>query len=199
MKAAVAIAALLSLPAVADADLYRWTAPDGTVHYTADRESIPVARRQAAVNLPHPQARPAPPASVVEEGADGMTVPWAAGAPVVVRARLNGVPLALMLDTGADRTLISPDALARAGLSAADGVPVWLTGVTGSVPATLLTVPYLDVAGVRVGPLPVVVHAMPPAEEEGRAALDGLLGRDLLEAFTITVDPASGRTRLVPR
>jgi hypothetical protein len=198
VKRALLVGALLLLPAAAGAELYRWIAPDGTVHYTADAESIPKARRPQVESLAHPQARPAP-VPAPEPDAGTVTVPWAAGAPVVVEAMFNGVVLSLMVDTGADRTLISPEALARAGLSLDGGAPVWLTGVTGSVAATLLTLPYLDVAGLRLGPLPVVVHAMPPPGEAGTLALDGLLGRDLLDAFTITVDPGSGRPTLVPR
>jgi hypothetical protein len=38
-----------------------------------------------------------------------------------------------------------------------------------------------------------VVHALP-----GQSA-DGLLGRDVLDAFTVTVDAASQRATLVPR
>lgn len=200
MKTALAVGALLLLPGAAHGDLYRWTAPDGTVHYTADAESIPKAQRADAESVAHPQARPAPPpVSTAEGDAGSVTLPRAAGAPVVVQATLNGVALSLLLDTGADRTLIVPDALARAGLSPTEGAPVWLTGVTGSGPATLLTLPYLDVAGLRLGPLPVVVHVLPASEEHGTEPLDGLLGRDLLDAFTITVEPGSGRTTLVPR
>jgi len=191
----VLAAVLLLVPATGGAELYRWIASDGTVHYTADRESIPPAWRTEAESLGHPQARPAP---VPEPDSGAVTVPWAADAPVVVEARLNGVVLTLMLDTGADRTLISPEALARAGLLA-EGTPVQLTGVTGTAAATLVMLPYLDVAGFRLGPFPVVVHAMPPSGVNEPAPVDGLLGRDLLDAFTITVDPGSGRTRLVPR
>ena len=86
MKTALAVAALLLLPGVAGADLYRWTAPDGTVHYTADAASIPPAWRQHAESLAHPQARPLPaliPGPEVDAGA-AVTVPWSGGAPVVV-------------------------------------------------------------------------------------------------------------------
>lgn len=197
MKTAfVAAGALLLLPGFAHGELYRWTAPDGTVHYTADAETIPRAQRADAESLPHPQPRPTPPPTAEDAGA--VTLPWAGGAPVVVQAMLNGVPLSLLLDTGADRTLIVPEALARAGLSPADGAPVWLTGVTGSTPATLLILPHLDVAGLRMGPVPVVVHAL-PSEAQGAGPVDGLLGRDLLDAFTVSVEPGSGRTTLVPR
>jgi hypothetical protein len=49
------------------------------------------------------------------------------------------------------------------------------------------------VAGAQLGPVVVVVHEVPAP------GLDGLLGRDLLNAFTLTVDPASGHATLTPR
>jgi predicted aspartyl protease len=110
-----------------------------------------------------------------------------------VDASLNGVPLRLVLDTGADRTLISPVAMARAGFDATHGMPVHIRGVTGDAVATLVSIPRLDLAGTRIGPVAVVVHAL-----AGQNA-DGLLGRDVLDAFTLTVDAASRRAILVPR
>jgi predicted aspartyl protease len=196
VKISLGAVVLVLLPVVADADLFRWTAPDGTVHYTADLESIPEAWQAGAERLEHPQARPA---SAPEDDPAAVVLPWTAGAPVVVEVRLNGVVLSLLLDTGAERTLISPEAIARAGLPLEGGTPVVLTGVTGSAAATLLTLPHLDVAGVRLGPLPVVVHEMPGESGTESEPLDGLLGRDLLDAFMIMVDPGSRRATLVPR
>jgi predicted aspartyl protease len=119
------------------------------------------------------------------------------GAPITVSAGLNGVRLTLIVDTGAERTVISPAALERAGLGGEPGRPVQIVGATGEAPASLVTVPQLDVAGARIGPLAVIVHTLPA---DGRfVAADGLLGRDVLDAFTLTVDPIAGRATLTPR
>ena len=120
-------------------------------------------------------------------------LPLASGEPVIVEVYLNGAVLRLLLDTDADRTVIAPDALARAGIDASRGAPVWITGVTGSSPASLVGVQRLDIAGTRVGPLAVVAHTIP------RDGLDGLLGRDVLDAFTVTFDAAGSRAILTPR
>jgi len=119
-------------------------------------------------------------------------VPYSGG-PLIVDASLNGVALRMLLDTGADRTLISPEALARAGLDASQGTPVQIRGVTGEAQAVLVSVPRLDVAGAQVGPVAVIAHAIT------NSGVDGLLGRDVLDAFTVTVDSASRRATLVPR
>jgi predicted aspartyl protease len=180
---------LLLLPLSSSAELYKYTAPDGTVHYTSDRAAIPPAHRESAVDIGSPTPGPVPAAP---SGGAGVEIPYSGGQ-IVVDAWLNGVPIRLLLDTGADRTMIAPDAMARAGFDLRGGTPVHIRGVTGDATATLVSVPRLDVAGARVGPLAVVVHAL------AGQGVDGLLGRDVLDAFTVTVDAAARRATLVPR
>ena len=189
-RAALVAVLVLATATPAAAALFRWTAADGVTHYTSDLDSIPEAYRAGAVDVGAPAARPSPPAAPTPSG---LVVPFTGGAPVVVEARLNGVLLRLLLDTGAERTVIAPAALARTGIDPALGTPVRISGVTGSAAATLVAVPLLDVAGARVGPLSVIAHAMPSD------SLDGLLGRDVLDAFTVTFDAAAGRVTLLPR
>jgi hypothetical protein len=180
----------LVFPSSVHAQLYRWTDATGTIHYTTDLAAIPPAYRDSAhdIGAPTPGPRQAPPAPAPV----GIVIPYTGG-PVVVDASLNGVPLRLVLDTGADRTLISPAALARAGVDLTGGTVVHIRGVTGDAIAALVSVPRLDLAGTRVGPVAVVVHAL------AGQSVDGLLGRDVLDAFTVTVDAASQRAILVPR
>jgi Aspartyl protease/Domain of unknown function (DUF4124) len=179
---------LTAAPPAAAGGLFRWTAADGAVHYTSDRDSIPERFRAEAVDIGAPLAREGPPPPP-----PGTVLPFSGGAPVVVEAHLNGVPLSLLLDTGSDRTVIAPAAASRAGIDTASGSPIRISGVTGSAGATLVPVPLLEVAGARLGPLSVVVHAMPSE------SVDGLLGRDVLDAFTVTFDAAAGQVRLIPR
>ena len=190
---------LVAAPAAAQ--LYRWTDAEGTVHYTADLSAIPPNFRDDATPLsaPQPRAERAPDTS--EPASQPVPLRLAPGAPITVEARLNGAPLTLIVDTGADRTVISPDALARAGLAGQPGRPVEVVGVTGTANATLVMLPLLDVAGARIGPLAVIVYALPPTLRRGLGpdAIDGLLGRDVLDAFTLSVDTASGRAALTPR
>lgn len=175
----------------ASAQLYRWTDATGTVHYTADLATIPPAHRDGArdIGAPTPGPEEPPPEAAA---AAGVVIPYTGG-PLVVDALLNGVPVRLLLDTGADHTLISPAAMARAGFDAAGGTRVHIRGVTGDAVAALVTVPRLDVAGRQLGPVAVVVHALPDQN------VDGLLGRDVLDAFSVTVDAVSQRAILVPR
>src|SRR5262249_22278008 len=76
---------------------------------------------------------------------------------------------------------ISPDAIERAGLGNQASRPVQVVGVTGTSTASLVTIPLLDVAGARIGPIvaapptpPPMFRAPGPAPDRG--ALDRLLG-----------------------
>jgi hypothetical protein len=190
---ALALLGTLAVAPGAAAELYRWTDESGVVHYTGDRLAIPARYRAAARPVPHPRPTAAPPAAVAPAAPAAAVPAVGSGAPIAVPVRVNGVTLSLVLDTGADRTVITPAALARAGLTDLAGSPLQIVGVTGSAPATLVTVPVLEVAGARLGPLPVVVHQTPIA------AMDGLLGRDVLDAFTVTIDAGAGQAVLTPR
>ena len=121
------------------------------MHYTADLASIPPNFRDDATPLSTPQPRDEPTPGTREPANQPVPLRLAPGAPITVEARLNGAALTLIVDTGADRTVISPDALARAGLAGQPGRPVEVIGVTGSASATLVTLPLLDIAGARIG------------------------------------------------
>lgn len=197
MKSVVLVAGLLlAMTSPAAAALYRWVDAAGVTYYTSERDSIPEPYRGSAQELEHPSARePQPAASPVSRAASpasGAIVPLPTGAPIMIDAQLNGVPLRLVLDTGADRTVISPAALSRAGIDMTAGTPFRISGVTGSSSASLVNVPRLDIAGAQVGPIGVVAFAVP-------GEFDGLLGRDILDAFTVTFDPAQNRATLTPR
>ncbi len=196
MKRWLGAAILLALATPAHAALYRWVDTSGVTYYTSERDAIPEQYRASAQKLDAPSARTAEPATAAASPAasptSGATVPLPSGAPIMVDALLNGVRLRLVLDTGADRTVISPAALGRAGIDTTGATPFRISGVTGSSSAALVNVPRLDIAGAQVGPLGVVAFAVP-------GEFDGLLGRDVLDAFTVTFDPAQNRATLTPR
>jgi predicted aspartyl protease len=181
------IAAATAGPAAGQ--LFQWTDAAGVVRYTNDLATIPPAYRDGARDIGSPQPRAPEPRPTV----DSTVIPFAAGGPILAAVSLNGTPLTLMVDTGAERTLIAPAALARAGLGAARGREVRILGVTGSATAHEVLVERLDLGGTRVGPLAVIAHDI------GAGAVDGLLGRDVLDAFTLTIDAAGGRAVLTPR
>jgi hypothetical protein len=189
--ASVLLAASVLGPVPAGAQLYRWVDGDGVVRFTNDLATIPPARRGGAQDIGSPQARPpdapAPPATAP------VIMTFTPGGPIHAPVVLNGVAATLLVDTGAYRTLITPAALARAGVDPGQGRLVAIAGVTGQAQAREVVVPRLEVGGTALGPLSVIAHGI------STAGIDGLLGRDVLDAFTLTVDPAAGRAVLTPR
>jgi predicted aspartyl protease len=190
-RLALSLLATIVLATPAAAELYQWTDAAGVSHYTSDRASIPEAYRAAARELGSPRPREAP-APEPRRAVDAGVMRFTSGAPVVASVLVNGVAMRLMVDTGADRTMISPTAAARTGLALDTGRSLKVVGVTGSAIAGEIMVTHMDVAGTRVGPLRVIVLD-PPGD------LDGLLGRDVLDFFTLTVDGSAGRATLTPR
>ena len=191
---AAAIAALPSEPVAAQ--IYRWVDGQGDIHYSQGIESVPPELRESAVIIGHD--RPSPPpepssasASDVERGAQ---IKFTPGQPIMVTARVNDAGSAeLMLDTGAARTVINPAVLAALGVSYASPQHGKLKGVIGDADVVAVRVESLEVSGVRYGPLLVVSH------DAGLGRGDGLLGRDFLDNFTLTIDNTAGIVTLVPK
>ena len=189
---ALSLLAAAMLTTTAEADLYRWTDADGVRHYTGDLAAIPEAYREGADDLGSPRVREGP-VGETRRHVDPGVMRFSSGAPVVAPVLINGVALRLMVDTGADRTVISSAAAARTGFAVEGGRAVRILGVAGSAMASEIVVTHMEVVGARVGPLRVIVLDTPVE------SLDGLLGRDVLDFFTLTLDSNAGRATLTPR
>jgi hypothetical protein len=115
--------------------------------------------------------------------------------PIIVPVTLNGRTTArLVLDTGADTSVVKPQLLRAAGVDLLRPVARGtMRGVTGKVEVSYFPA-HLEAAGHRAL-VPAVVA--PDTFEDGFA--DGLLGRDFLDQFSVAMDPATGTVKLVPR
>jgi hypothetical protein len=195
------IAALLLLAGPAGAQVYRWDDGSGTLYFwnapdspaPAPSPSEPTPRPVEAAPAVRPQA---PSSTRAEPAAPASTrIAFSPGAPIVVSARISDSSgsVALILDTGADRTVIAPQALWRLGISTHNAPRAEIRGVTGSGQAEVVQVSSVQVGDARVGPLRVVAH-----DADLRLA-DGLLGRDFLEHFTVTIDVREQVVTLAPR
>jgi hypothetical protein len=192
------MALVLGSVAPAAAQFLRWTDEHGVNHYTEGIDSVPERFRATATPLGY---RNAPPtrteaATGVAPTATVTTIPYTPGQPIMVDVRLNGSGRArLMLDTGADRTLISPRALAAAGVSLAHVVARGrMAGVTGTDRVDFVVLESLAVGEARVGRLPVAAYEM--SQPNGG---DGLLGRDFLDQFHLRIDSTRGIVTLQPK
>jgi predicted aspartyl protease len=122
-------------------------------------------------------------------------IPFTPGQPIMVSAKINGGGTTqLILDTGAQGTLISPTALAALGISYRDAVRTSIKGVTGDANALAVKIDSIEVDGARVGPLMVVAH-----DSGLGSGRDGLLGRDFLDNFIVNIDSAARLVTLTPK
>jgi hypothetical protein len=199
----VLLIGLLGLPAAAAAQTYRWTDEAGGVHYGQGIDSVPERYRAGARRIDLPAVPPPPSAARPAPAAAGAAAPGAGalarisftpGRRIMTEVRLNGsLTVQLLLDTGADVSVINPRVLAALGLGARDAVRASLQGVTGSTDVLAVRLESMEVQGARVGPVRVLSH------DVGAVEGDGLLGRDFLDHFTLTIDNRAGVVTLGPK
>ena len=182
------------LPALALPDIYYWTDDQGTQHYTTRPESIPEPYRSKAVPLPLPTSPPVPPEITPRSSPKGVAkISFTPGSPVLVSVKINGSgPITLILDTGADRTMVAPSALSRLGISFENALRGVVRGVTGASYVEAVWVNSVEIEEARVGPLPIIAH---DADLKGA---EGLLGRDFLANFNVTIDAKERIVTLAP-
>jgi predicted aspartyl protease len=184
----------LLFPEVGLTDIYYWIDDQGIQNYTERFESVPEGYRSNVQVLSLPPAPPAPPELKPSPPPKGPTrIPFSPGSPVLVNAKINGIgPVTLILDTGSERTIISPLVLSRLGLPTENAPPITLKGVTGMGYADRVWVNFIEVGEIRVGPLLIVVYA---TDLKGA---DGLLGRDFLSGLHVTIDSKEKIVTLTP-
>jgi hypothetical protein len=192
---AVVLAGALLIPVGAPAQVYRWVDDRGTVHYAEGADSVPERFRPMAELVLSRTASPPPePRKDAPPTAPAATIPFTPGAPIVLSAKINGGgPVMLMLDTGADRTVVAPLALWRIGISTWFAPRAEIRGATGSARADAVRVDSVEVGDAKAGPMVVIAHDM----ELGN--VDGVLGRDFLDQFRVNIDTAAGVVTLAPR
>jgi hypothetical protein len=195
VPALVAALLLLASPAPADAQIYRWVDEHGVPHYAEGIDSVPEPYRATAAplplrNAPASSSAPGAPAG----GGSGTEIRFTKGQAIVVDATINGRSSAkLILDTGADRTVIKPRVLEAAGVSLTQGPTGEIRGATGTASVQAAAIDSLEVGGAKVTRLLVIAHDIE------QAAVDGLLGRDFLDQFRVSIDSDTGVVTLAPK
>jgi predicted aspartyl protease len=187
---------LLSLAVPARAEVVRYTDANGNFVYVEGLQSVPERFRSTAVPLTSQGAATTPAnEAATSVPAGGTTIRYIPGQRIMVDVRINGGPPAkLLLDTGADRTMISPGVLTAAGVPLNRPIGQGqMAGVGGIDRVWFVLVDSLEIGDAKVRRMPVAVYEIPHAPG------DGLLGRDFLERFTVNIDSARGLVTLSPR
>ena len=176
------------VPGAAWAEIYYWVDDGGIQYYTTSPETIPEPYRSRAQALSLPKSPPAPPELTPSSSPRGsIKIPFHPGSLVLVSAKINGAgPITLILDTGADRTLIRLSAVRALGMANEKTTRIILRGVTGESDVDAVWVNAVEVGEVKVGPLLIIAH---DADLKGA---DGLLGRDFLAHFNVMIDSKEG-------
>lgn len=191
---AVFLPVVFLIPGLVLADIYSYVDEQGIQHYTTRLESIPESHRSKARVLSLPISPPVPREIQPARSKNEISrIPFHPGSPILVQARINGAgPVTLILDTGSEHTLLLPAVLERLGISIENADRVLLGGVTGKSYASAVWVNSVEVEQARIGPLLVIVH-----ESELKGA-EGLLGRDFLANFNVTIDSREQLVTLAP-
>ena len=194
----VAFGLVAVLPTRVDAEIYKWVDDNGVPHFADGIHSVPdrYRSRAAPVGLKNEPAA-ATGASTSKPGpSGGTTINFTPGQRIIADVKINGSGgTRLMLDTGADRTLISPRALQAAGVRiSAPTATGQIVGATGSERIEFVAVDSLEIGDARVGRMTVGSFSLPTSDVG-----DGLLGRDFLDHFNVNIDSGKGVVTLSPK
>jgi hypothetical protein len=195
---------LLGLMPDAYGKMYKWTDRQGKAHFTDNLSAIPpeyrdqVEERPSAPSNPKPSNSVPAPRPAAPPLSPQVTVPLhREGNSWLVDVVFNRtVSLRMVVDTGAEWTLI-PVAAARQLTPSLEEAPVlFISGAVGSAQAL---VPLLKIKSMAIGEA-VARDVEVVAYDSGAstAQAQGLLGATFLEEFQVTLDPRAGQLILVP-
>jgi predicted aspartyl protease len=123
------------------------------------------------------------------------------GTVILVPVTVNDVPGTFILDTGAARTVVTPDAVRHFGLSLDEWTATTMRGVGGIERRRDANPRSITIGGIPLHRRSLArdatlrVATLPRDNAAGRR-IDGLLGRDFLSAFDLSLDLAHGSLML---
>ncbi len=113
----------------------------------------------------------------------------------IVPAEIGGMPVSMLLDTGAQGHLVLPEAAGSLGLRGVPGLTVRVFGTGGARNAPTVMLRGLTLGGAAVPALTTPVIALPGVPRTA-PALAGILGAPLLAAYDLDLDVPGGRIGL---
>ncbi len=115
----------------------------------------------------------------------------------LVDVQVGGKPALLMLDTGSDRTMLSPAAATRLGLPPATGVTERVLTIGGVSESGSTTMRGIAIGQARIDAGPVaLMPSVQGAAGTGDLGFDGVLGDDFLSRYQIDLDFHGKKVRL---
>lgn len=179
--------------ALAQAEIYKWVDAVGRVHFSDTLSGVPVEYRdrveEKGSRAPGLQSQPALSSPTrVRPSVSSPAAPLSYTVPVrrdgnalLVDAMIGGtVRTRLLVDTGAEFTVLSTAAARRLGLDLGRAAVIPLRSASGVFLAPLTKVRSLSLGEAVVHDVEVIIHDASPE-------LDGLLGMSFLDHFSITI------------
>ena len=200
------LALVLALMAVlhagaASAEIYRWTDPDGNLHFTEDLSQVPSQYREQAVRKPSSGSRGAlqtytPPANIEPRSAarsqDVIHIPFERrGTLMWVNAVVNDRhPVPFLIDTGASGVSLPSEVVTQLGIRIRPDTPRVTVGTAnGYVRVPVVKIDSVQLGNARVEGLQATVNPTMSV---------GLLGGSFFNNYKYSVDIAAGVITLVP-
>lgn len=167
-----------SLPAMAGShDFYECTARDGTVSFSVERCAKGEKQRRVEDDRPPlDKSLGAAKGGVVRLESGG-------GGHFYATVQINGMPVKVVVDTGATTVSLAPSAAARVGLDTRRGVAVKTQTANGVASATGVMLDSVELNGNVVRNVPGLVTA-----QEMGPGVDALLGMTFLKHFEVNTD-----------
>lgn len=168
----------LLLPGLALAgpnDFYECVGADGEVSYSLQRCAKGQTQRRVEDGAAAENRSPG-------KGGGGLVRLESVGGHFYTTLRMNGVPIRVVVDTGATAIALSPDAARRMGLNPAKGRTVTTQTANGTANATAVLLDSVELQGYTVRSVPAVILGQSLGRE------DALLGMSFLRHFEVNTD-----------
>jgi hypothetical protein len=169
--------------------------------FGSDQKGRPI-REVIALQLPPAPGKPITPpikisrASTPATGFSGSTIPIRISNNMIsVPAVVNGSVVSLLLDTGAQVTVLGTDVASRVGIVVPPDAPTLPIAGIGARDAPIVIIPSFQVGDYVVENLPVAVVTL---QLLTTFQSDGLLGANFMEFFRMTLDRRAKELRLEP-
>ncbi|WP_433966504.1 aspartyl protease family protein [Tunturiibacter gelidiferens] len=115
---------------------------------------------------------------------------------LLVEVQIDRAPAVLLLDTGAERSLLDREFAQRLGLR-----PVGFANIQkpySSDQSELVLIPNLDIQSVRIKDMTMLTDDLAASSEALGVHIDGILGNDILGKFAVTLDYSTGSVTFGP-
>ncbi len=163
------------LSTVSTAGVYSWTDAYGRIHFSDTPVQGAIEHRGGTASSIHN------PDYNLE--LNMKKIPYqSVGGNMLVNGKVNGISMRFIVDTGASFVVIPSSIARRANIRTESAGQVTLDTANGRVQAPLVRLKQLDVASISIRGVSAVV------QDIGGDGMTGLLGMNVLGAYTMTVD-----------